>query len=170
MKSLIEARFSRKPSGYPSIPRARADGVLAHENYPGFTLRYELKSVYLPHYYNTSAAAAHNPNYETLLRLEHRNGALEDVLRLRGACDTFRVFVLVAVSWHHCERDTLRRYEDHRDVVLGTFMSLAGLAEPTRRCSIRGPSKPWSADVRAWSLTGPAAATRRASARCRRPG
>ena len=146
---LDEAGFRRESPAYPKLPGCHADGVVSHPEHQDLVLRYELKSAFLRHYH--SAEHNHNQDFERLLRLEHRNGALGDIDRLRGAVDPLRVFLLVGVSW--CAEDEpakLALYERHRAILLDTFATLGGLPAPSDSCVVVGDEKLWSTVIRAW--------------------
>lgn len=136
--------------------RQHADGVVSHSQFPGQMLQYELKSIYIPHY--TSAHHAHNQDFERLLRLGHKNGALGDVVRLRNpeVADDHRILLVCGVSW--CDTSShadLPEYERHRGILLDAFASLACLPVATKQRSIRTTNPvlyPWSVDLRAWVL------------------
>jgi hypothetical protein len=150
-KALAASGFRREAPAYPKTPSLRADGVVVHDGHPGERLRYEMKTVFLPHYH--SAEHAHNGDFERLLRVEHPNGALGDIHRLRQSSDSLRVLLLLGVSW--CDPDEpekLALYEEHRDVLLDTFQRLARLASPSATHDIRGIDKPWSAVAKAWII------------------
>jgi hypothetical protein len=149
--ALEDAGFTWEHGSYPLHRRTRADGVVSHPGHDGMRLRYELKSVFLPHYW--SSMHPHNHDYERLLRLEHPNGAIGDIERLRQAAEQHRVFLLLGISWAHPEEpQALARYEQHRHVLLDTFAKLAGLAGPSAHHEVRGSESPWSCDARAWLI------------------
>lgn len=151
-KALATALFRRERPAYSSAPGLRADGVVVHDAHPQQRLRYELKSVFLPHYH--SAEHPHNADFERLLRLEHPNGALGDIERLRNSDDSVRSFLLIGVSWTDPdEPEKLAVYEEHRQVLLDTFERLARIAKPAATHEIRGTEKPWSAVARAWLIS-----------------
>jgi hypothetical protein len=159
-RAIEGAGFEWADVRYSGAPRRRADGVVHHRDHGETLLRYELKSVFLPHY--ASAGAAHNHDYERLLRLEHPSGALSDVSRLRTASEDLRVFVLLAISWSDPSRPlALADYEAHRAAVVECFAALAALSAPIDQHELRGTSKegyPWSADLRVWRVEGAGAA------------
>lgn len=149
--ALASAGFCREPPVYPRSPSLRADGVVSHQAHAGQRLRYELKSVFLPHYH--SAEHPHNADFERLLRVEHPNGALGDIDRLREADDDVKVFLLLGLSWSEVdEPEKLATYEQHRSVLLDSFQRLAHLPSPSASHDIRGIQKPWSAVARAWRI------------------
>lgn len=132
-------------------PTWRPDGIVTHPDVSGASLWYELKSVFVPHY--KTASDWHNDDYARLLRIEHPNGALRDVDRLRKIPNAERVFLLMALPWcteNHI--DLLKEYERHRDVLIDAFQSLARLPVPTREFTVNGTDKPWSCRVMAWLL------------------
>lgn len=149
--ALVDAGFRRELPAYAHASNLRADGVLSHPEHQGITLRYELKSVFLPHYH--AREHPHNQDFERLLRLEHPNGALGDIDRLRSASEPLRVFLLIGVSWcSEQEAEKLSLYERHRDTLLDTFTVLAGLPAPSDSHIVVGADKPWSSTIRAWLI------------------
>lgn len=151
--ALESSGFNWGDERYPSARNRRADGVIFLPQQPETKLRYEMKSVFLPHY--NSSGDKHGYDYERLLRLEQPNGALHDVERLRQASESTRVFFLIAISWTDpTSPNKLSLYEQHRGVLLETFRKLANLEEPKERSLIRGrePTRPWSADLLAWAI------------------
>lgn len=152
-QSLLDAGFVRHGRmRYPNVTShsARPDGVVGHHSNPDETLWYEVKSVYLPHYWNRSDR--HNHDYERFLRMEHPNGALGDVERLRGVEGVRRVFLLLALSWSTVGPAQLKAYSRHRNVLIEAFALLAGLDAPSLDFTIRGRERLWSCRTLAWVL------------------
>jgi hypothetical protein len=149
--ALEKSGFDWGDERYPDATRRKADGVVLHPQHPKVQLRYEIKSVFLPHY--GSPGDKHGQDYERLLRLEHPNGALGDVERLRLAPEPLRVFLLLAISWTGATTpEKLPLYEEHRGILLEAFQKLAKLGNPEKQAAVRGADtiRPWSADLRVW--------------------
>lgn len=153
-RALERDGYSVKRRGYADRPRARCDGYVTSDEHQEEALRYELKTVFLPHYWTREDS--HNDDFARLLRHEHPSGALGDVDRLRtekskGECC---VFLLLGITWTVREAPpaTFRIYERHRDTLLKAFEALAELPTATQRFRVRGTTHPWSTDVRAWVL------------------
>jgi hypothetical protein len=131
--------------------RCRPDGVVIHPDISETFLWYELKSVFIPHY--SEKEYPHNNDFARLLRIEHPNGALGDVNRLRKVQNAERVFLLLALSWSTEDQATiLKEYERHRAILLKAFQRLAQLERPTKTICVNGENKPWSCRITAWLL------------------